>query len=228
MLLICSIIVIKKKGGSSMNRTAFNKILLFTTLCLGLIVGIKVAVADSVRADVSATYVPGFNRYCFQITNDDQNEPDPKHHTEHIASVTIKYISKDATAADHLFRNNVTGPNLWDSKVTIHGKAQQVVWVFDGYFGAGSKTKFTVDKPDETIKPGNRSNIFSFTVNGDIYVTDVETGYQESPGFYRSHSKVTNPFGEELLTNDNDTDFLRDKDGDGIVDIFDDNPDSTK
>ncbi|MHC4454249.1 MAG: hypothetical protein ACYSWS_06085 [Planctomycetota bacterium] len=142
--------------------------------------------------------------------------------------MTIKYISKDATAADHLFRNNVTGPNLWDSKVTIHGKAQQVVWVFDGYFGAGSKTKFTVDKPDETIKPGNRSNIFSFTVNGDIYVTDVETGYQESPGFYRSHSKVTNPFGEELLTNDNDTDFLRDKDGDGIVDIFDDNPDSTK
>ncbi len=211
-----------------MNKSAFNKILLFTTLCIGLIVGTKATFADSVRADVSATHVPGFNRYCFQIINDDQNEPDPKHHTEHIASVTVKFISKDATAADHLFRNNVTGPKLWDSKVTIHGKAQQVVWTFDGYFGAGSKTKFTVDKPDETIKPGNRSDIFSFTVNGDIYVTDVETGYQESPGFYRSHSKVTNPFGEELLTNDNDTDFLRDKDGDGIADKYDDNPDSTK
>ncbi len=217
-----------KKGETSMNKSAFNKILLFTTLCIGLIVGTKATFADSVRADVSATHVPGFNRYCFQIINDDQNEPDPKHHTEHIASVTVKFISKDATAADHLFRNNVTGPKLWDSKVTIHGKAQQVVWTFDGYFGAGSKTKFTVDKPDETIKPGNRSDIFSFTVNGDIYVTDVETGYQESPGFYRSHSNVTNPFGEELLTNDNDTDFLRDKDGDGIVDIYDDNPDSTK
>jgi len=46
--------------------------------------------------------------------------------------------------------------------------------------------------------------------------------------FFRSHSEISNPFGEELLTNDNDTDFLRDKDGDGIVDIYDDNPDSTK
>ncbi len=226
---ICLIVFVnKKKGETSMNKATFNKILLLTTLCLGLIVGTKVTIADSVRADVSATHVPGFNRYCFQIINDDQNEPDPKYHTEHIASVTIKYISKDATAADHLFRNNVMGPNLWDSKVTIHGKAQQVVWTFGGYYGAGSKTKFTVDRPDETIKPGNRSDIFSFTVNGDIYVTDVETGYQESPGFYRSHSKVTNPFGEELLTNDNDTDFLRDKDGDGIADKYDDNPDSTK
>ncbi len=206
----------------------FNKILLFTTLCLGLFIGAKNTVADSIRADVSATYVPGFTRYCFQITNDDQNEPDPKYHTEHIASVTIKFTSKDATAADHRFRNNVTGPKLWDSKVTIQGKAQQVVWTYGGYFGAGSKTKFTVDKTDETIKPGNRSSIFSFIVNGELTVTEIETGYQESPGFFRSHCKISNPFGEGLLTNDNDTDFLRDKDGDGIADIFDDNPDSTK
>ena len=206
----------------------FNKILLFTTLCLVLFMGTKNAVADSVRADVNATYVPGFTRYCFQITNDDQNEPDPKHHTEHIASVTIKFTSKDATAADHRFRNNVTGPKLWDSKVTIRGKDQQVVWTYGGYFGAGSKTKFTVDKTDETIKPGNRSSIFSFIVNGEITVTGIETGYQESPGFFRSHSIISNPFGEGLLTNDNDKDFLRDKDGDGIADIFDENPDSTK
>jgi len=189
--------------------------------------GTKNAVADSVRADVNATYVPGFTRYCFQITNDDLNEPDPNYHTEHIASVTIKFTSKDATAADHRFRNNVTGPNLWDSKVTIRGKDQQVVWTYGGYFGAGSKTKFTVDKTDETIKPGNRSSIFSFIVNGEITVTEIETGYQESPGFFRSHCKISYPFGEGLLTNDNDTDFLRDKDGDGIADIFDDNPDST-
>ncbi len=206
----------------------FNKILLFTTLCLGLFMGTKNTVADSVRADVNATYVPGFTRYCFQITNDDRNEPDPKYHTEHIASVTIKFTSKDATAADHRFRNNVTGPKLWDSKVTIQGKDQQVVWTYGGYFGAGSKTKFTVDKTDETIKPGNRSSIFSFIVNGELTVTEIETGYQESPGFFRSHCKITNPFGEGILTNDNDTDFLRDKDGDGIADIFDDNPDSTK
>ena len=211
-----------------MNNAVFKKILLFTILCLVLALGTKPTVADSVKADVNSTHVPGFKRYCFRIINDDQNEPDPKHHIEHIASVTIKYISKDATAADHLFRDNVTGPKLWDSEVTIRGKAQQVVWTFDGYFGAGSKTKFTVDKPDNTIKPGNRSGIFSFTVNGDIYVTDVKTGYQESPGFYRNHSIITNPFGEELLTNDNDTDFLRDKDGNGIADIYDDNSDSTK
>lgn len=206
----------------------FNKILLFTTLCFSLFMGTKNAVADSVRADVNATYVLGFTRYCFQITNDDQNEPDPKYHTEHIASVTIKFTSKDATAADHRFRNNVIGPKLWDSKVTIRGKDQQVVWTYGGYFGAGSKTKFTVDKTDETIKPGNRSSIFSFIVNGEITVTEIETGYQESPGFFRSHSKISNPFGEGLLTNDNDKDFLRDKDGDGIADIFDENPDSTK
>ncbi len=211
-----------------MNKAGFNKKLLFITLCLSLFMGTKNAVADSIRADVNATYVPGFNRYCFQITNDDQNEPDPKYHTEHIASVTIKFTSKDATAADHRFRNNVTGPKLWDSKVTIRGKDQQVVWTYGGYFGAGSKTKFTVDKTDETIKPGNRSSIFSFIVNGEITVTGIETGYQESPGFFRSHCKISNPFGEGLLTNDNDTDFLRDKDGDGIADIFDDNPDSTK
>ncbi len=211
-----------------MNKAGFNKKLLFITLCLGLFIGTKNTVADSVRADVNATYVPGFTRYCFQITNDDQNEPDPKYHTEHIASVTIKFTSKDATAADHRFRNNVTGPKLWDSKVTIQGKDQQVVWTYGGYFGAGSKTKFTVDKTDETIKPGNRSSIFSFIVNGELTVTEIETGYQESPGFFRSHCKISNPFGEGLLTNDNDTDFLRDKDGDGIADIFDDNPDSTK
>ncbi len=206
----------------------FNKILLFTTLCLGLFMGTKNTVADSIRADVNATYVPGFTRYCFQITNDDRNEPDPKYHTEQIASVTIKFISKDATAADHRFRGNITGPKLWDSKATIRGKDQQVVWTYGGYFGAGSKTKFTVDKTDETIKPGNRSSVFSFIVNGEITVTEIETGYQESPGFFRNHSKISNPFGEGLLTNNNDTDFLRDKDGDGIVDIFDDNPDSTK
>jgi len=117
-------------------------------MCLGFLTGTKAAIADSVRADVSATYVSGFNRYCFQIINDDHNEPDPKYHTEHIASVTIKFISRDATAADHRFRNNVTGPNLWDAKVTIRGKEQQVVWTFGGYYGAGSKTKFTVEKPD--------------------------------------------------------------------------------
>ncbi|MFQ5688004.1 MAG: hypothetical protein ACE5GV_15260 [Candidatus Scalindua sp.] len=211
-----------------MNKGRFNKILFFITLCLGLFMGAKNTVADSIRADVSATYVPGFNRYCFQIINDDQNEPDPKYHTEHIASVTIKFISKDATAADHRFRDNVTGPKLWDSKVTIRGKDQQVVWTYGGYFGAGSKTKFTVDKTDETIMPGNRSSIFSFIINGEITVTGIETGYQESPGFFRNHCKISNPFGEGLLTNDNDTDFLRDKDGDGIADIFDDNPDSTK
>jgi|APSaa5957512535_1039671.scaffolds.fasta_scaffold00854_4 hypothetical protein len=214
--------------GFLMNKSGFNKILFFTIMCVGLLMGTKATIADSVRADVNATYVPGFNRYCFQIINDDNNEPDPRYHTEHIASVTVKYISKDATAADHRFRNNVTGPYLWDSKVTIRGKEQQVVWTFGGYYGAGSKTKFTVEKPDATIKPGNRSDIFSFTINGEITVTDVETGYQESPGFFRSHSEISNPFGEELLTNDNDTDFLRDKDGDGIVDIYDDNPDSTK
>jgi hypothetical protein len=222
------IIILSRERGYLMNKTGFNKILLFSTLCIGLLIGAKSAYADSIRTDVSATYVPGFNRYCFQIINDDQNEPDPKDHTEHIASVTIKFISKDATAADHRFRNNVTGPNLWDSKVTIRGKEQQVVWTFGGYYGAGSKTKFTVEKPDATIKPGNRSDIFSFIINGEIMVTDVETGYQESPGFFRNHSKISNPFGEALLTNDNDTDFLRDKDGDGIADIYDDNPDSTK
>ena len=214
--------------GYLMSKAGFNKILLFSMLCIGLLVGAKSATADSIRADVNATYVPGFNRYCFQIINDDQNEPDPKYHTEHIASVTVKFISKDATAADHRFRNNVTGANLWDSKVTIRGKEQEVVWTFGGYYGAGSKTKFTVDKPDATIKPGNRSAIFSFIINGEITVTDVETGYQESPGFFRSHSKISNPFGQELLTDDNDTDFLRDKDGDGIADLYDDNPDSTK
>ncbi len=211
-----------------MNKAAFRKVLLFSMLCIGLLIGSKSSEADSIRADVNATYVPGFNRYCFQTINDDQNEPDPKYHTEHIASITVKFISKDATAADHRFRNNVTGPNLWDSKVTIHGKEQQIVWTFGGYYGAGSKTKFTVEKPDATIKPGNRSDIFSFIINGEITVTDVETGYQESPGFFRNHSTISNPFGEALLTEDNDTDFLRDKDGDGIADRFDDNPDSTK
>ncbi len=222
------LIILSRERGYLMNKAGFNKILLFSILCICLLVGAESATADSIRADVNATYVLGFNRYCFQIINDDQNEPDPKYHTEHIASVTVKFISKDATAADHRFRNNVTGPNLWDSKVTIRGKEQQVVWTFGGYYGAGSKTKFTVEKPDATIKPGNRSDIFSFIINGEITVTDVETGYQESPGFFRSHSKISNPFGEELLTNDNDTDFLRDKDGDGIADIYDDNPDSTK
>ena len=222
------IIILNIERGSLMNKSGFNNILFFTIICLGLLMGTKAAIADSVRADVNATYVPGFNRYCFQIINDDQNEPDPKYHTEHVASVTIKFNSRDATAADHRFRNNVTGPGLWDSKVTILGKDQQVVWTYGGYFGAGTKTKFTVEKPDATIKPGNRSSIFSFIVNGEITVTAVETGYQESPGFFRSHSKISNPFGEALLTNDNDTDFLRDKDGDGIVDIYDDNPDSTE
>jgi len=170
-----------------MNKGRFNKILLFTTLCLGLFIGAKNADADSIRVDVTATYVPGFTRYCFQVINDDQNEPEPKYHVE-----------------------------------------QQIVWTFDGYFGAGSKTKFTVDKPDNTIKPGQRSSVFSFVINGEITVTEFETGYQESPGNYRTICKTTNPFGEGVfLTNDNDTDFLRDKDGDGIADIFDDNPDST-
>ncbi len=211
-----------------MRRGRFCKILLYSMLCVSLLTGAKSAVADSIRADVNSTYVAGFTRYCFQITNDDLNEPDPKYHTEHIASVTVKFISKDATAADHRFRNNVTGPDLWDSKVTIRGKEQQIVWTYGGYFGAGSKTKFTVEKPDATIKPGNRSAIFSFIVNGEITITEVETGYQESPGFFRSHSKISKPFGEEFLSNDNDTDFLRDKDGDGIADIYDDNPDSTE
>jgi hypothetical protein len=210
-----------------MKKFRFNKTLLSISLCLGLITGANNAFSDSLRVDVSATYVPDFMRYCFQVINDDQNEPNPKHHVEPIASLTIKYISKDATPADHLFRGNITGPNLWDSKVTINGKNQEITWTFDGYFGSKT-TKYTVDKPDETIKPGDRSSIFSFVVNGEIFVTEFETGFQESPGSYRIHCKTPNPFGEVFLTNDNDTDFLRDKDGDGIVDKFDDDPDSTE
>ncbi len=210
-----------------MNKFRLNKTLLSISLCICILIGAKSAFADSIRVDVGATQVPGFTRYCFQVINDDQNEPNPKHHIEHIASVTIKYISKDATAADHLFRDNVTSPDLWDSKVTIQGKNQKITWTFDGYFGSQT-TKYTVEKPDQTIKPGNRSSIFSFVVNGEISVTEFETGFQESPGSYRSVCKTPYPFGEVFLTNDNDTDFLRDKDGDGVADIYDDDPDRTK
>ena len=208
-----------------MSKFRFNKILLFILLCLGIFIGTKNTSADSIRVDVSPTHVPGFIRYCFQVINDDQNEPDPKYHVKHIASLTLKYISKDATPADHQFRDNVTGPNLWDSKVTIRGKNQKITWSFDGYFGSKT-TNYTVEKPDETIKPGNLSSIFSFVVNGEISVTEFETGFQESPGSYRSHCKNPNPFGEVFLTDENDTDFLKDKDSDSVPDIFDDDPDN--
>ncbi|KKM13396.1 hypothetical protein LCGC14_1716640 [marine sediment metagenome] len=206
-----------------MSKFRFNKILLSISLCLAIFIGTKNTFADSIRVDVSPTHVPGFIRYCFQVINDDQNEPDPKYHVKHIASLTLKYISKDATPADHQFRDNVTGPNLWDSKVTIRGKNQKITWSFDGYFGSNT-TKYTVEKPDETIKPGNLSSIFSFVVNGEISVTEFETGFQESPGSYRSHCKNPNPFGEVFLTDENDTDFLKDKDSDSVPDIFDDDP----
>ncbi|MCP4369066.1 MAG: hypothetical protein GY797_13280, partial [Deltaproteobacteria bacterium] len=45
---------------------------------------------------------------------------------------------------------------------------------------------------------------------------------------YRTSSKALKPFGDVFLTNDNDTDFLRDKDGDGVADKFDDDIDRTK
>ncbi len=208
-----------------MSKFRFYKILLSISLCLGIFIGTKNTFADSIRVDVSPTHVPGFIRYCFQVINDDQNEPDPKYHVKHIASLTLKYISKDATQADHQFRDNVTGPNLWDSKVTIRGKNQKITWSFDGYFGSKT-TKYTVEKPDETIKPGNLSSIFSFVVNGEISVTEFETGFQESPGSYRNHCKNPNPFGEIFLTDENDTDFLKDKDSDSVPDIFDDDPDN--
>ena len=217
----------ERKGDALMNKVRFNKTLLAISLCLGLLIGAKNVFADSIRVDVSATHVPDFMRYCFQVINDDKNEPNPKHHVEPIALLTINFISKDATPADHLFRGNITGPNLWGSKVTIRGKDQKITWTFDGYFGSAT-TKYTVEKPDETIKPGDRSSIFSFVVNGEISVTGFETGFQESPGSYRNHCKTTNPFGEVFLTDDNDSDFLRDKDGDGIADKYDDYPDSTE
>lgn len=210
-----------------MNKFKLKRLLLSITLCFGLFTGAKSAVADSIRVDVSGTHVPEFTRYCFQVINDDLNEPNPKHHIENIASVTIKFTPRDATKADHQFRNNATGPNLWVSKVTIHGKKQQITWTFDGYFGS-STTNYTVDKPDETIKPGRRSGIFSFVVNGEIQVTGFETGFQQSPGSYRIHCKTPDPFGEVFLTDDNDTDFMKDKDSDGIADIYDDNPDSAE
>ncbi|MFQ5964904.1 MAG: hypothetical protein ACE5KZ_11550 [Candidatus Scalinduaceae bacterium] len=210
-----------------MNKFRFFVILVFISLCININTVTKNVSADSISVDVCATHVPGFMRYCFQVVNDDQNEPNPKHHIEHIALLTIKYITKGATPADHLFRDNITGPNLWNSKVTIIGKNQNITWTFDGYFGSKT-TKYTVEKPDETIKPGDRSSVFSFVVNGEITVTEFETGFQQSPGSYKSHSKGTSPFGVVFLTDDNDTDFLRDTDGDGIADKYDDDPDSTK
>lgn len=199
------------------------KTLLFVSLCICLTTGGNSAFSDSLRVDVSATHVPDFMRYCFQVINDDQNEPNPKHHVESIALLTIKYISKNATTADHLFRDNITGPNLWDSKVTINGKNQEITWTFDGYYGSKT-TKYTVDKPDKTIKPGDRSSIFSFVVKGEILVTEFETGFQESPGSYRRHCKTPYPFGKIFLNDFNDTDILRDNDGDGVADIYDDDP----
>ena len=207
-----------------MSKFRFRKILLLITLCF-CIIGAKNAFADSIRVDVSPTQVPGFTRYCFQIVNDDLNEPDPKHHVKDIAQLTLKYISKNATKADHQFRDNVTGPNLWGSKVTINGQNQMIVWSFDGYFGS-STTKYTVEKPDETIKPGCLSSFFSFVVNGEISVTEFETGFQQSPGAYRGHSKSPHPFGEVFLTDENDADFLKDKDSDSVPDIFDNDPDN--
>ncbi|MDR4497372.1 MAG: hypothetical protein MRK02_05515 [Candidatus Scalindua sp.] len=203
------------------------KTILTISIFFGMITFINSTFADSLRVDVGATHVPGFKRYCFQVINDDQNEPDPKLHIEPIALLTIKFISKDATVADHRFRGNITGPDLWDSKVTILGKDQEISWTFDGFFGA-STTKYTVDKPDKTIKPGDRSPVFSFVVNGEISVKEFSTGFQESPGSYRTISTTTKPFGDLFLTNDNDTDFLRDKDGDGIADKYDDEIDQTK
>ncbi|MCP5006273.1 MAG: hypothetical protein GY941_20390 [Planctomycetes bacterium] len=211
-----------------MKRNNLIKTIFAISLFFGILAGVNVvAYADTLRVDVGATHVPGFKRYCFQVINDDENESNPKHHIEPVASLTIKYISKEATSADHRFRGNITGPALWNPNVTILSKEQDVTWTFDGFFGAGS-IQYTVDKPDNTIKPGDRSDIFSFVVNGEISVTEFSTGFQEAPGSYRTSSKALKPFGDVFLTNDNDTDFLRDKDGDGVADKFDDDIDRTK
>lgn len=195
-----------------MNKFRCFRTFLTLSLYFFVLMGAENAFSDSIRVDVSPTHVSGFTRYCFQVTNDDQNEPNQKHHIENVASLIIKYICKDATPADHRFRGNLTGPDSWNSNVSITGEGQKAIW----------KT----EKSKETIMPGDRSDVFCFVVNGEITVTGYETEFQESPGSYLSHCKGPYPFGQVSLTDENDIDFLRDTDGDGVPDKFDEDPES--
>lgn len=194
-----------------MKKTIYFKTFLFVSMCFYILAGAENAFSDSIRVDVSPTHVSGFTRYCFQITNDDQNEPDPKHHIKNIASLIIKYVCKDTTKADHRFRGNITGPDNWNGNISITDEGQKVTW----------KT----ENEKETIMPGDRSDVFCFVVNGEITMTEYETKFLLSSDSYTSQSKGPYPFGEVFLTDENDIDFLRDTDGNGIPDKFDEDPD---
>jgi len=195
-----------------MKNIIYFKALLFIPVYFCILTGTENTFADSIRADVSPTHVPDFTRYCFQVTNDDQNEPGPKHHMENIASLAIKYVSKDATKADHRFRGNVTNPDHWNSTTSLSDENQKVTW--------------KIDKTKGTVMPGDRSDAFCFVVNGEITIAEFETEFLQLPDSYLSQSKCLNPFGEVSLTDENDVDFLRDTDGDGVPDKFDEDPDN--
>ena len=170
------------------------------------------ALADSVEVDVSKTHAKGLNRYCFRITNDDENEAEGVH-AEKISSVFVR-ISPAVS-----WRDNIASPDGWDSSTTKDEP------------GGGGAAKGSVhwETTDDTkmIGPGDQQDGFCFVVAGTVTIEEVKTDYKPPMGDGRSKvlSDPPEPNAGTPTTEDNDDDLgLPDADGDGIPDVFDKRP----
>ena len=182
--------------------------------CILAVVG--VGYADSIEVDVSGTPALGIYRYCFRVINDD--EPDPDHHIMAIASVRIKYLPDGAVPLDDRFRNNIFGPEGWQGDTSGGG------WDPINLMPIVRKITWWTEESEHIIKPGSRLGCFCFVSKGKIAVTELSTGFFSLEDGLMEHSTSPLPFGANLIDDSNDTDFLPDKDGDGIPDKFDPDP----
>lgn len=171
--------------------------------------------ADSVEIDVSATGEPGVHRYCFKVTNDDQDENDD----DHDKKIWSFHVTFDKCDEEQLV-GETEQPEDFDSETKRHRSAHGQ--------SVDCKAGWQTDEEDKAIAVG-ASGEFCVRMLGHFEIQRWYTDYRKFPDS-KYHSKITNRTDlEDVVTDeDNDQDFRPDEDGDGVhadLDGNDDDPD---
>ncbi len=200
-------------------------------ICFGLaLITPGATQAETLQVDLTRTYAKSLNRYCFAVVNDDLNETEEEH-LYAIGSFTLNF-SYERPYDHDTFRGNVTTPTGWQGGLTETDDVLQ-----GGDMVTSGTFEWWTSVINYTVAPGDRSDAFCFVIKGEeITVTSVEFGFldaenNEAPDetnqkpYYDTYGYTENPFGKDTqITEKNDTDFLYDRDRDGIAYGFDKNP----
>jgi len=216
----------KRMLTSPVNSKILNTFCLCIITCFLTILISQPTLADTAKVDVTKTHAKGLNRYIIEILNDDIDNTNTDSleainiRDKDITSVTLSYEFTGEFSNDP-YRGNIQSPPGWDPTTKAWDP-----WEFEKD-DACLKRTITWKKGDGVAGVGSGDPLrgFSFVVKGNIKTLQIKTDYCISGTSDKCKFAYTEAFYlKDALTDENDTDFMEDTDGDNIPNKHDAHP----